>query len=409
MKFAYHAIDKSGRAVEDVVDAANGEDASEILRRRGLFVTEIVQGSRRAAAVQKHRGAKPGRGRRLKYVAMFSRQLHVLVATGIPLTQALEALERQVKQGAWKQVLTDVRGRVEQGTPLSEAMSGHPEYFDPICRSMIEAGETGGNLVAMLDRLAVLVRKQVHVRNSIIGAMIYPILLLTVATNVLLVMLLFVLPRFTELFTSLDAPIPPSTKALMALSAGLKAYWWAALLGIGGAVLGMRLWLRTLAGRLSRDTLFLRFPQFGQLTRNFATARIVRNLGVLLNSKVPLLDALRLVKQGTPNLLYARLLGDAEQAVTRGDPVSSAFATGGLVAPNVYEAVRNGERSGQIGPVLLNLAEFLDEENEVVMRSLTSILEPLILIVLGVVIGFIALSMFMPLFDLTSLTTGAGR
>jgi len=163
------------------------------------------------------------------------------------------------------------------------------------------------------------------------------------------------------------------------------------------------------AGRLSRDTLLTRIPQFGTIIRNFATARVVRNLGVLLNSKVPLLDALRLVKQGTPNVLYAKLIGRAEEAVTRGDAVSSAFATGGLIAPNVYEAVRNGERSGQIGPVLLNLAEFLDEENEVVMRSLTSILEPLILIVLGVIIGFVALSMFMPLFDLTSLTQAGGR
>src|SRR4051812_23173519 len=165
MKLSYEAIDKSGKVARNVIEARDRSDAIEQLRRQGLFVTDIYEASQpRGAAGSGAR--RVGRGKRLKCLAMFARQLHVLVATGIPLTQALEALERQVKPGQWKSVMADVHSRVEQGTPLSEAMAQHPVYFDPIVRSMVEAGETGGNLTAMLDRMAGLVKRQLHVRNQ---------------------------------------------------------------------------------------------------------------------------------------------------------------------------------------------------------------------------------------------------
>lgn len=407
MKLAYEAIDKSGKIVRDTIDARDGADAIEGLRRQGLFVTEITEASRVAGKKVKVRG-RIGRGKRLKCLAMFSRQLHVLVACGIPLTQALEALERQVKPGPWKDVLGQLHASVEEGVPLSEAMALHPVYFDPIVRSMMEAGETGGNFSAMLDRMAVLVKKQLHTRSSIVGAMVYPSLLIAISMNVMITMLLFVLPRFAELFKTLDSPLPPSTKFLMGVSEALRTYWWAFLLGIVAIAFGIKTWLGTEHGKRAMDTLVIRVPKFGVLVRNFVTARLIRTLGVLLQSKVQLLDALRLTKLGTPNHHYSDLLARAEQAVARGEPISSAFSRADLIAGNIYEALRNGERSGQVGPLLLNMAEFMDEENEVIMKSLTSIIEPLILIVLGIMVGGVALSMFMPMFDLTSAARGGG-
>jgi type II secretory pathway component PulF len=271
---------------------------------------------------------------------------------------------------------------------------------------MVEAGETGGNFAAMLDRMAQLTKKQLHVRSSIVGAMVYPCLLILVSMNVLCTMLLFVLPRFAELFKTLDSPLPPSTKFLMALSALLRNYWWGVLLGIGATAFAIKTWFGTDAGKRMMSTIAIRMPKFGLLVRNFIVARVIRTLGVLLTSKVQLLDALRLTRQGTPNHHYSDLLGRAEVAVTRGEPISAAFARKDLVPMNIYEALRNGERSGQVGPLLLNMADFMDEENEVIMKSLTSIIEPLILIVLGVLVGAVALSMFMPLFDLTAAAHG---
>jgi type II secretory pathway component PulF len=407
MKLAYEALDKTGKVVRGQAEAKDAAEAMESLRRQGLFITEITEASAASAAGGRSR-ARIGRGKRLKCLAMFSRQLHVLVGTGIPLTQSLEALERQVKPGPWKDVLADVCRRVEEGSPLSEAMGRHPGYFDTICRSMVESGETGGNLTAMLDRMASLTKKQLHVRSTIVGAMVYPALLVVVSINVLITMLTFVLPRFAELFKTLDSPLPPSTKFLMAVSEVLRNYWWAIILGIFVAVASIKTWFRSANGHRTMDTVYIRTPKFGALVRNFIAARVVRTLGVLLQSKVQLLDALRLTRQGTPNHHYADLLTRAELAVTRGEPISSAFAKGNLVPLNVYEALRNGERSGQVGPLLLNMAEFMDEENEVVMKSLTSIIEPLILIVLGALVGAVALSMFMPLFDLTAAARGGG-
>jgi type II secretory pathway component PulF len=404
MKLAYEGIDRNGKVVHDVTDAKDAADAIENLRRNGLFVTEITEAARGGGAA-KVRG-KIGRGKRLKYLAMFSRQLHVLVSCGIPLSQALEALERQVKPGPWKDVLADLHRLVEEGTPLSEGMARHQAYFDPIVRSMVEAGETGGNFSAMLDRMATLAKRQMHTRSAIIGAMVYPCLLIAVSVNVMVTMLLFVLPRFADLFKTLDSPLPASTKFLMGLSDAMRVYWWGMLLGLFVLGFGTKTWLASGAGKRAMDTLFIRVPKFGIMVQNFITARLVRTLGVLLQSKVQLLDAIRLTRMGTLNHHYSDLLDRAEQAVVRGEPISSAFSRGNLIPANIYEALRNGERSGQVGPLLLNMADFMDEENEVIMKSLTSIIEPLILIVLGVLVGGVALSMFMPLFDLTSAARG---
>ena len=407
MKLAYEAIDKSGKIVRDTLDAKDSAEAIESLRRQGLFVTEILESqAARAGTGNSARGV--GRGKRLKCLAMFSRQLHVLVHCGIPLTQALEALERQVKPGPWRDVLAEIHKSVEEGSPLSEAMARHPVYFDPIVRSMIEAGETGGNFAAMLDRMATLVKKQAHTRSAIMGAMVYPCLLIVISMNVMVTMLLFVLPRFADLFKTLDSPLPPSTKFLMGLSGALRVYWWAILIALACIVIGMKSWLKSAMGKRAVDSLVIRVPKFGVLVQNFIVARVIRTLGVLLQSKVQLLDALRLTKLGTPNHHYSDLLARAEQAVIRGEPISSAFSRADLIPGNIYEALRNGERSGQVGPLLLNMAEFMDEENEVIMKSLTSIIEPVILIVLGIMVGGVALSMFMPLFDLTSAARGGG-
>jgi type IV pilus assembly protein PilC len=408
VRLAYEALDKSGKVVRAVVEAKDQFEAIETLRRQGLFVTEIRESSSLVIAASANRRARLGRGKRLKYLAMFARQLHVLVATGIPLTQALEALERQVSPGPWKAVLADIGRRVQEGSSLSEAMAHHPAYFDAIVRSMVEAGEAGGNLTAMLDRMASLTKKQLHVRSAIVGAMVYPCLLVFVSISVLVTMLTFVLPRFADLFKTLDSPLPPSTKFLMALSALMREYWWVAVLGMGAVVAVVKLWLASEGGRRTVATASIRIPKFGVLVRNFIAARVVRTLGVLLQSKVQLLDALRLTKLGTPNHHYSNLLARAEQSVIRGEPISAAFARGNLVPASVYEALRNGERTGQVGPLLLNMADFMDEENEVVMKSLTSIVEPLILIVLGALVGAVALSMFMPLFDLTAAARGGG-
>jgi len=236
--------------------------------------------------------------------------------------------------------------------------------------------------------------------------MVYPCLLVTVSVVVLLVMLLFVMPRFTGLFKTLDMPLPPTTKALMALSEALVNYWWIALIAVGGSVSGLVAWLKTPRGTVALHSAMLSLPQVGRVVRAFATARFARLMGLLLDSKVPMLECLELTRQATTNSHYVALMDRAKDSLTRGESLSSAVSSGNLLEPSVCQAVRNGERSGQLGPVLSSMADFLDEENEVLIKSLTSLIEPAILICLGVIVGVVATSMFLPLFDLTAMAGG---
>lgn len=410
MKFAYKGFDKLGKPASGTLDAPDVADARQQLRRQSVFVTSVgpvgaggpggsAAGGTGAGA---GRGRVPffGRGRRMRDTAALFRQMSVLVGTGTPVVDALLVQERQLPAGAWRTVVEDVRKRTEEGCQLSEALAHHPAYFDPICRSLVAAGETRGKLGEMLLRLADLLRQQVKARSAVLGAMVYPGVLMGVAAGVLTMMMGFVLPRFELLFTNLGAPLPPTTQVLMDASAWLRSWWWGVFVGVVAAGAGCVWGLRTPRGERARDEFLVKAPLVGRLVRAVTVARIARVLGVLMGGHVTLLDALALTRQAAGNSVYADLISKAEDAVTRGEPVSSAFSDSALVSPNVCEALKSGERTGQVGPVLLTVADFMDEDNEVVVKSLTSILEPVILVVLGAVIGFVALSMFMPLFDL---------
>jgi len=406
MKLQYLAYDNARNQVTGTTESPNINDATESLRRKGLYVIQIGEPAGEPAEPSTRLTTKPGRTGKLKQLVVFTKQLCVLVSSGTQLVEALGALERQTKQGPWRDTIVHLKSRVEEGAPLCEAMEEHSEYFDSVYCSLIAAGESGGNLTRMLDRLATLKQKQLRVRNSMIGAMVYPSMLVVIAAAVLTVLLVFVVPRFATLFETLDVPLPASTKALVDISEAFKSYWWAAAIVLAGAIVGLRFWLITPGGRQARDTAILGLPRIGDLVKSFATARITRLLGVLMEGRVPVLEALRLTRAAAGNVHYDRLIKNAEEQVSRGEPISLAFSDADLISPSVHEAIRSGERSGQIGPLLLNVADFLDEENEVVVRSLTTIIEPVILIVMGLVVGLVAISMFMPLFDLTSMVQG---
>jgi type II secretory pathway component PulF len=407
MKLAYKAYDGAGKAATGVIEADDTMTATEALRRRGLYVAEVIE---QKTTALKHRSGRRqrrvSRSQKLKNIAMFSRQLHVLISSGTQIVDALHAVERQARPGPWRDVIDSLQTRVEEGASLSEAMQNHEHYFDPVYRSLVAAGESSGHLVEMFDRLAVVKQKQLRVRNSIMGAMIYPCMLVTLGSSIFVLLLLFVVPRFSTLFTTMGVPLPPSTAALLGISAAFRHFWWAVGLLAGGMIFGLRHYLRTPGGRRLRDVLVLRLPYIGGVARSLSSARIISLLAVLMEAKIPVLDALRLVRSAAGNVLYQELMMQAEEYVSRGEPMSQAFADTPLFSPSIYEAIRSGEHSGDIDRLLLNVSSFLDEENDVIIRSLTSIIEPVILIVMGILVGLIAVCMFLPLFDLTAMTQG---
>jgi type II secretory pathway component PulF len=406
VKLAYQAFDKSGRQVTDTIEAGTQAEAGEMLRRRGLYVTDLQTGEDGTASADAAPSRRRPRPRRLKSVALLTSQLHVLVSCGTPLVEALEALARQTRDPQIRGAVADLERRVQEGSSLSAAVEAHPRYFGPFYASLVGAGEASGNLAGMLQRLAETLRKQVHVRNALVGALIYPALLTAVSVGVLAVMFTVVIPRFGDLFDTLNVPLPPSTAALVAVSDLLLTYWYYVVPAVGVPVVALAIYLATGSGRRMLQTVMLHLPQIGRIVRRFATARIVRLLGVLLDANVPIIDAIRLTRRSIRHHRYDRLLAETEDAVTRGETMSSVWSRSHLVSPSVQEIVRNGERSGQVSTMLLSVADFLDDENELTVRSLTSIVEPIILIVMGAVVGVVAVSLFMPLFDLTSMTQG---
>ena len=313
MKFVYTAFDKSGKSVASTLEAATESEAREIVRKQELFITEF----RSAGTSSTNSPIKPIRyGLRLKYLATLSRQLHVLVSSGTPLVQALGAVERQCDDARWKQVVEALKKRVEEGAALSDAMRAQSQFFDPVCRSLVCAGETSGQIVKMLDRLALMTRKQLHLRNSIRGAMVYPVVLIGIGIIVMNLMLLFVLPRFAGLFKTLDTPLPPTTKMLMSMSQCLQDDWWLMILILGALIAGGWAWLNRFGGREKIQTAILMLPKANKMVRSLMSARLARMLGTLLQSQVPLMDALQLTRESAGNVQYTRLLTQAEEAVS---------------------------------------------------------------------------------------------
>lgn len=403
MKLAYEGYDMAGKPAAGFVEAAGVAEAAEHLRRQGLFVTSVREQS--AVTADPVPGAPRARrtGARSRDMVAFFRQLSILVGTHTPLVQALDAIERQTPDGPWRSVVADLRRRVEEGAALSAAMEAHASRFDAICRSMVAAGESGGRLDIMLRGLAEMVRQQYHVRRSVLGAMVYPAVLIVVSLCVLLVTLFFVLPQFRGLFDTLQVPLPPTTALLMSTSDWCASHWWAVIALAIAVATAPVIALRSPPVRECLDRILVVAPRIGPIVRAFATARIARVMGVLLDARIPMLDAVRLARQGCSNSCYARLLDRAESAITRGESLADTLSHSGLVVPSICEALASGERSGELGPVLLQVASFLDEDNEVLIKALMSIIEPIILTFLGVIIGFVAVSMFLPLFDIATL------
>ncbi len=401
MNLSYIAYDKSGTLREGMIEASSKEEATEMLRKKGLFVSSIdpmgVKGGKRTSAAHSRKKKIPA-----KIVAGFARELAVLVSTGTPLIDAMSSIERQTTNERWAQILGRVRSRLEEGDSLSVALDGDRQAFDAVFRSLVAAGESSGHLDAMLMRVAVLTRKQAQIRSNVLGALMYPILLIGLGIFVVGLLIGVVLPRFSGMFETLDTGLPMSTAVLMGISEFARSYWWGVIPVFLLMIFGVVWWIKGTSGQQMIGNMALRTPQLGDILRSFMTARITRLMGVLLEARVPMLDAIDLTRESLGHERYRNLMTQAEEAVTRGEPISTALGSDELMVPSACEAIRNGEESGRLAEVMMHISDYLDEDNETIIKSLSSLIEPVIMIVLGILVGFVAISMFLPLFDLTA-------
>jgi len=415
MLVEYQAIDRSGTIVADSLVLEEQSQAYAELTRRGLTPIRISSGSRaslagpdnlkrylrRYFAAERKANAKRASRRELPF---FTSQMAILLETGTPVAASLAAIEQQLACPHWRALVGQLHQHVEEGGTFASAVAAHPDIFDPIYSSMISAGEASGNLSHILNKLAELSRKAARVRSKIISAMIYPALLTTIACAVMAVLIFFVLPRFAIVFEEMNVTLPQTTKLLLAISDTVRQHIILVVAAVAGLIIALTYWLRSTRGQAFIAGYSLKLPVFGPLITSMINARIFRLIGLLVESSVPLLQALELTVASTKNHLYARMMQRVHNNVLNGQAMYEAFGRGKLVPAGLVQMIRTAEENGKIGKVMTMLADHLDDSNETKISTLTSIMEPFILIFMGLVIGTVAISLVLPMFDLSRIS-----
>ena len=406
MILTYDAVDTNGKPTHDTVQAGSVKEAVEELRRQGLFVTEIVasgEKSAKDAGSASFSDADLGNTTLpLSALVLFTRQMSMLLTSGSALVPALTAVGKQMENPRHQRMIEVLKEDLEGGETLTDALRRFPRVFEPTYTAVIAAGESSASLPKMFDQLATVIGKRRAMRNGIVGALVYPALLLTLSHGILAVMMFFVVPRFAEMFKTLGVDVPSTTQIMLTAASGLRESWMFIAAGIITVVGGCWYMVRSQSGQQFLANVQIMPPVVGQLMSRLIQGRTFRVLGMLLEARVGLLESLDLARKVTRNNRYAELYDALEDSVTRGETISGPLETSSLVSPSVIQVVRTGEESGRLGESIAYVADVLDEENTELLNAVTKLIEPLILIIMGVIVGAVAISLFMPLFDMTA-------
>jgi type IV pilus assembly protein PilC len=388
--YEWEGRDRNGKAVRGETRAAGENQVQASLRRQGVTPTKI-----------KKRRMRSGQRIRPKDIAIFTRQLATMMKAGVPLLQAFDIVGRGNANGSVTKLLNDIRADVETGTSLSAAFRKFPLYFDNLYCNLVEAGEAAGILEALLDRLAIYMEKTEAIKSKIKAALMYPIAVIVVAFVVVAVIMIFVIPAFKQVFTSFGADLPAPTLFVIAMSEVFVKWWWLIFGGIGGGFyFFMQAWRRNEKIQLFMDRLMLKLPLFGDLIYKSVIARWTRTLSTMFAAGVPLVEALDSVGGASGNLVYAAATAKIQQEVSTGTSLTAAMTNASVFPTMVLQMCSIGEESGSIDHMLGKAADFYESEIDDMVAGLSSLMEPIIIVVLGTIIGGIVVSMYLPIFKL---------
>lgn len=401
--FAYQVRDRSGRISSGTLEADTATAAAARLRQQGLTPLSIA--SAQAGGVRREIKI-PGFGNRvkLKDVAVFSRQFATMINSGLSLLRALNILTEQTESKELARIIGDIRDDVERGSSLSAALSKHPKAFSKLYVAMVRAGETGGVLDQVLVRLAETLEYQVALRQKVKSAMTYPVAVFVMVLLILTAMLVFVVPMFETLYAELGGVLPLPTRILLAVSGVVSKFWYIVFgLGIGGGI-ALRRYVATEKGRHQFDALLLRAPVFGSLIHKIALSRFSRTLAVLMRSGVPILQSLEIVSETVGNSVMARAIIDVQKSVKEGESIAKPLeAHSRIFPPMVVQMMAVGEETGALDTMLSKIADFYDQEIEATVDALTSLIEPILIAVMGASVGTIVVALYMPMFNIINL------
>jgi general secretion pathway protein F len=401
--FEYKALDAGGKSLKGIVEADSAKSARMKLKKQNLMVTEMEEKS--VAAQRKSAGfGNIFKRIALKDTSLMARQLASLVKANIPLVDCLTALVDQTDNPKLKVILSQVRQDVNEGSSLAKATAAHPNVFDNTFVNMIDAGESSGTLGLVLVRLADLKEAQMRLRSKIISGMTYPMLMVGVACILIVGIFTFVIPKLTQIFESTNKPLPITTKALIFVSGMLINYWYVFVAAFVFALIVFNRYVATQAGKARWDAFKLKAPVFGNLVRLIAVTRFTRTMATLLGSGVPILTSMTISKNVVGNIPIAKAIAKAQENITEGQSIADPLRKSGEFPPLVIHMIAIGEKTGELPDMLKNVAETYEEQVSTRIEGLASLLEPLMLIAMGGVVGFIVFSIFMPLMELTNIT-----
>jgi type IV pilus assembly protein PilC len=392
--FTWKGRTRAGKAQEGVLVAENKDAAIAMLRKQQVTVTMVTEKGKEFAL------PKMGGGISQKEIAVFTRQFSVMIDAGLPLVQCLEILGTQQDNRVFQKILFEVRQDIESGATLADSLRKHPKAFDDLYCNMVAAGETGGILDTILQRLSQYIEKIVKLRSAVRSAMVYPVAVITIAIGVVGVILWKVIPTFATLFAGLGAQLPLPTRITIALSKFIGAWWWLIFGMIGLGVFALNRFHKTYKGKRIIDGALLKLPVLGNVLKKIAVARFCRTLGTLVSSGVPILEALQITARTAGNAVVEDAIMETRKSIEQGKTISEPLKATNVFPSMVVQMVAVGEQTGALETMLNKIADFYEDEVDEATANLLALLEPIMICFLGVIIGGIVISMYMPMFDL---------
>lgn len=402
MKFKYLAKDPNGKTLSGLIEAENDKEAISFLRKDSLIVlklNEIKEKSKTGMSVFAKRVKTDD-------IVIFSRQLATMVGAGLPLVQGLITLKEQVGNPTLVKVLQDVVDRVEGGSSFSEAISFHPKIFNPLFLNMVQAGEASGQLTQILNRVATYLEESANLKRKVRSAMMYPLVVTIMAGAITLVLLIKVIPVFEGIYEDFGGELPFVTKILIGVSESLNQWFGLFCILAVGFAFGFRLLYKSSAGRYMIDSISLKLPIYGEISLKIALSRFSKTFATLIQSGVPILSAMGIVANTAGNRVIERAVSKAAEKIKEGETISEPLKESGVFPPMVLKMIAVGEKTGQLDTMLAKISEFYDEQVKATVEGLTSIIEPLLIAFLGLVVGGIVISMFLPIFKLSTVISG---
>jgi len=400
--YEFKGFSGKGKKASGIVDADSPKAARVKLRKQGILATS-VNPETGAGEFQRSPLSTIFDRITVKDIAGFTRQLATLQVAGLTLIESLDALIEQAENIRFKKVITDIREQVSYGSSLADSLAAHPAYFDPMYVNLVRAGESSGALGGTLDRLAEFNENRLRRRSKISASMVYPVIMTLVGCGVLFFLLGYVVPKTQAIFEDMNQALPLPTLALLAISDFISSWWGGLVGGFFVLSLAVRKYMKTETGRLNIDRIRLRLPVFGKIYRAAATARFASALGVLLTGGVELIEALEITEKAVDNAALAQVVRNAAARVTEGQTIADPLRESGLFPPIAVQMVSAGERSGVLEEMLGKIAEAYDFEVETTVTAMTSLIEPTLILVMGSVVGFIVISILLPIFDLSQI------